>query len=103
MNGLLAMLANQANEALRQDAVQRGDEIVGLDTHVDEAADHVGDVVGVNGGEDEVASQRGLNGDLGRFLVADFADHDFVRVVTQDGAQAAGEGEAFLFVYRESG
>ncbi len=57
-------------------------------------------IVGVDGGEDQVAGERGVDGDLRGFLVANFADHDLVRVVAQDGAQAAGEGEAFLFVYR---
>jgi len=37
---------------------------------------------------------------LGGFLVADFADHDLVRVVAQDGAQAAREGEALFLVHR---
>ncbi len=60
-------------------------------------------VVGVNGGENQVAGERGIDGDLRGFLVANFADHDFVRVVAQDGAQAAGKGEAFFFVYRNLG
>ena len=33
--------------------------------------------------------------------VADFADHDLVRVVAQDGTQAAGEGEPLLFIDRD--
>ena len=41
-----------------------------------------------------------LNGDLRRFGVADFADHDLVRVVAQDRAQPAGEGQPLLLVYR---
>ena len=45
-----------------------------------------------------VAGQRGFDGDFGRLGVADFADHDDVRVLAQDGAQRVGEGEAdFLF------
>src|SRR5271170_6109542 len=93
-----AIFADDANQALREDAIQRGDEIVGFDAHVDEAADDVRAVVGVHGGEDQVAGERGVDGDLRGFLVANFADHDFIGVVTQDGAQAAGKGEAFLFV-----
>src|ERR1700690_1839986 len=96
----LAMLADHANQALGHDAIQRGHEIIRLDAHVDKAADYVGDVVGVNRGEDEVARKRGIDGDLRRFLVADFADHDFVRIVAQDGAKAARKRETFLFVYR---
>src|SRR5262249_1105852 len=45
------------------------------------------------------AGERRLNGDLRRLLVADFADHDFVWVVAQDGAQAAREGQALLLVH----
>ena len=48
-----------------------------------------GGVVGVQRREDQVAGQRGLHGDLGRLAVADFADQHHVRVVAQDGAQAA--------------
>src|SRR5271156_1623440 len=95
----LTIFANHADQALREDAIQRGDEIVGFDTHVDEAADDVGAIIGVDGGENQVAGERGVDGYLRGFLVADFADHDFVRVVTQDGTQAAGEGEALLFVH----
>ena len=35
--------------------------------------------------------QRRLHRDLRGFQVADFADHDHVRVLTQDGAQHGGE------------
>src|SRR5579885_2581171 len=97
--GLLAVFADHANQALGQDAVERGNEVVRLDAHVDETADDVGNVIGVNGGKDEVAGERGLNGDVGGFLVSDFADHDFVGVVAKDGPQAAGKGEAFFLVY----
>src|SRR6266849_4611763 len=94
----LAIFANEANQALGHDAIQSGNEIVGLDSHVDETADDVGHVVGVDGSEHQVPGERGLNGDLRGFLVADFADHDFVRVVAEDGAQTAGEGKTLFFV-----
>ena len=48
--------------------------------------------------KDEVAGQCRLNGDLRRFRIADFADHDAIRIVAQDGAQAAGERQALLLV-----
>ena len=85
-----------ANQALRHDAIQRRNEIVRLDAHVDEAADHVGHVVGVNRGENQMAGERRVDGDLRGFLVANFADHDLVGVVTQNGTQAAGEREALF-------
>src|ERR1043166_6923075 len=96
--GPAADRAEHAYQALRQHAVQRRDEVVRLDPHVQEATDHVNDVVGVDGGEDEVAREGRLDGDLRRLLVADFADHDLVRVVAKDRAQAARERQALLLV-----
>ena len=97
------VFADGADEALGQDAIERGDEVVGFDAHIQEAAEDVDDVVGVDGGENKVAGEGRVDGDLRRLLVADFADEDLVGVVAQDGAEAAREGEALLFVYRNLG
>ena len=98
---LLAVRADHAHEPLGEDAVQGRDEVVELDLHVEEAAEHVDDVVGVDGREHEVAGQGRLDGDLRRLLVADLADHDLVGVVAQDRAQPAREGQALLLVDRD--
>ena len=97
------MLADHPHQPLRQNAIQRRNEIVGLDAHVQEAADHVDHVVGVDGSENQVAGQRGVDGDLRCLRVADLAHHDLVRIVAQDGAQAAGERQPLLFVDRNLG
>ena len=99
----LAELADQPHQPLRQNAIQRRNEVVGLDAHVEEAAEHVHHVVGVHGGEHQVSGERGVDGDLRRFGVADFAHHDLVGIVTQNRAQAAGEGQALLLVHRNLG
>src|SRR5882757_2746181 len=52
----------------------------------------------MNGGENQVAGKSGLDSDLRGFLVADFADHDLVGIVTQNGTQAAREGETLFLV-----
>ena len=52
--------------------MQRETEVIQLDPHIQEAADHVDHVVGVDRGENQVAGERGLNGDLRRLRVADF-------------------------------
>src|SRR5208283_1311829 len=74
-----------------------GDEIR-FDTHVHEAGDGAGGVVGVQRGENQVAGEGGLHGDLRGFLVADFADENYIRVVAQDRAQPARKGQAGLLV-----
>jgi len=57
----------------------------------------------VDGRENEVTRQGRLDGDLGRLRVADLADHDLVGVMTEDGPQPAGEGQALLLVDRDLG
>src|ERR1035437_9132754 len=99
----LAVLADLAHQALGEDAVERGHKIVGLDAHVEEAPQHVQDVIGMHGGEHQVAGEGGIDGDLRGLLIADFADHDLVGIVTQNGAQAAREGEALLLIHRDLG
>src|SRR5258708_2537598 len=93
-----AMRADDAYQPLRQNAIQGGDKVVRLHAHIQEASQHVDYVIGVHSGEYQVAGQRGLDGNLRGFRVADFADHDLVRVVTQNRAQAAGKGQAFFFI-----
>src|SRR5580658_3704354 len=93
-----AEVADGPDETLGEDAVECGDEVVGLNAHVEEAAEDVDDVVGVDSGEDEVAGERGVDGDLRGLGVADFADEDLVGVVAEDRAQAACEGEALFLV-----
>ncbi len=100
VTGLLAVLADPPHQPLRQHAVERRDELVGLDAHVQEPAEHVDDVVGVDGREHQVAGERRLNRDLRGFRVADFADHDLVGVVAQDRPQAARERQPLLLVDR---
>ena len=94
----LAVRTDDTDQALRHDAIKSRNEIVWLDTHVDKTADDIGDVVRMNGCKNQVPGKCGLNSDLRGFLIADFTDHDFVRIVSQDRAQPAGESKALLFV-----
>src|SRR6185369_5803296 len=43
--------------------------------------------------------QAGLNGDFSRFGIADFANHDDVRVLAQYRAEPSGEGQIYLGIY----
>src|SRR5690349_15636212 len=95
----LAISAQHANQPLGQHAIERRDKVVRLDAHVQETSDHVDDVVGVNRGEHEVPCKRGLNRDLRGLRVANLADHDLVRVVTQNGTKTTIERQSFLFVH----
>ena len=81
-----------------QDAIESRDKIVWVDAHIQEPAKNVDDVVGVNRREDEMACERRLNGNLGRLHIANFSDHDLVRVMTENRAEAAGERQTLLFI-----
>src|SRR6185369_9213021 len=96
-----ATRARQAQQPLGQNAVQRRHEAVGIDVHLGKAPDDVENVVRMDRGKDQVAGKGGLDCDLGGLRIADFPNHDLVRVVAQDRAQAAGEGEALFLVYRD--
>lgn len=45
-----------------------------------------------------MAGDSGTHGDVGSFAVTDLTDGDDIRVLTQNGAQAGGEGHAGFFV-----
>ena len=96
----LAVRADQTHQPLRHHAVERRHELIRLDAHVQEASQHVHDVVGVDGREHQVTGQRRLDGDLRRLGVADLAHHDLVGVVAEDRSQAASKRQALLLVDR---
>ncbi len=91
-----AFLADFADEALRHEAARgRGDQ-KWLHADVHETGDGAGRVVGVQRGENQMAGERGVDGDGGRFQVADFPDHHDVRRLAQDRAQRGGKRQADL-------
>ncbi len=90
----LALRADAAHEPLGADQVHGAGDEERLDSHVHEAADRPGRVVGVQGREHEMAGQRRLDRDLRRLEVANLANEDDVRVLTQEGPQRRCEIEA---------
>src|ERR1700704_4943258 len=97
---LLAMHAHHADQTLRENAIQCRNEVIGLHSHVDKTADDVGDVVGMHGRKNQVSGERGLNRNLGSFVVSNLAHHDLIRVVAKDGAQSAGKRQTLFLVHR---
>jgi hypothetical protein len=99
VGGLRALRAEPAHQALGRDADHRRGDEEGFDAHVEKARDGAERIVGMQGAEDQVAGQRRLDGDLRGLGVADLADHDDIRVLAQDRAQAAGERQLDLGVH----
>ena len=90
---LAARPAHAPGEPLADDAVDRRREDAALDVHVGQPLDRRRRRLGVQRRQDQVAGHRGAKGDLGRFLVADLADEQHVRVRAQHRPQAVRERE----------
>ena len=99
--GLAAVGTDSPHQPLRQNAVERRHKVVGIDAHVHEAADDIERIVGMDRGEYQVAGESGLNRYLRRLRVPNLAHHDLVRIVPEDGPQAARECEPLFFVDRD--
>ena len=95
---LLAVRAQHADEALGQHGFEGGGDEIRLHSHVDQAREGPGGVVGVERGEYQMPGERRLHRDLGGLGVADFADQNNVRVVAQNRPEPARKGEPGLFV-----
>src|SRR5882757_1188942 len=96
---LLGFGAEHAHQALRHHADEARRQEEGLDAHVAQARYRAGRGVGMERGQHEVTRQARLHSDLRGLEVTDLTDHDDVRVLTQDGAQSAGEGHLNLRVH----
>ena len=92
--GFGAVFTHFANQPLGHGDQHHRRDQKGLHPHVDKPGDGAGRVVGVNGAENHVAGKGRLGGHLGGFTVANFAHHDHVRVLAQNGPQPAGKGHA---------
>src|SRR4029077_19637604 len=96
-----AVRTDAAHEPLGAGENDRGGNQERRDAHVVQAGDGARRVITVHGAQNLVAGQRGFNGDFGGFRIANFTDHDDVRVLTQNGAKRVGEGKADFFLYRD--
>ena len=89
----LAAGAELAHQALCQHTQERRAEQERLYAHIAQTGDGAERIIGVQGGQHQVAGERGLNSDLRGFFVADFANHDDVGVLPQDGPERFGKVE----------
>ena len=102
MRGLVFLPAPPANlpkQALGHDQVYRGADQVRVHAQVQQPRHGSGGAVGVKGGKQQVAGHGSVEGDVGRFEVANFTDQEHVGVLAQDRAQAGGKCEPSLVVH----
>ncbi len=87
----LAVRAERAHQALGHDADHGGGDQIGRHAQVRQPGDRRGGVVGVQGGEHQVAGERRLDRHVRGGQVADLTDHDDVRILAQHRLDALGE------------
>ena len=93
---LAAIVAKRAQQALRLNADDgRGQQVI-LDAHVEQAVERGRSVIGVQRRQHQVSCQRRLHGNLRGLEIADFPDHDDVRILPHDRTQCIGERQVDL-------
>src|SRR3989475_3105907 len=97
---LLAVLAQSANQALRDDAYDVAGEDVRDDADVEKPGNRAGGRIGVEGRIDLVSRHRRAERHGGRVLVANLADQDDIGVLSHERADAVAEIHLGGFVDR---
>ena len=90
----LAVGAEGAHQPLRHHAQHRRPNHVGGDAQIQQAGDGGRGIAGVQGGKHQMAGQGRLHGHFRGLQIADFADHQNIRVLAQQGRDGGGEVEA---------
>ena len=91
------MRAENANQALRKNGLQRGRNQIRFNPHIHQSRKRPRGVIGVESAENQMSRQRGLHGNLRRFLVTNFTNEDHVRIMPQNGPQPASKGQPGFF------
>ena len=90
----LADRAEFADEALGEDGADGGCDEERLDPDICETGDGGRGVVGVEGGENQVAGEGCVDRDVGGLGIPDFPDHDDVGSLAEHGAEGGPEGHS---------
>ena len=85
--------ADFSDETLGTSEKDRRTDEERFDSHIVEPGNGTGGIVGVQGGENLVTCESGFDGDIGGFVVANFADHNDVGILAEDGAESIGKAE----------
>lgn len=92
----LAMRTQLSRESLRYDHFETGDDEERIDSEIDETLDGVDRRIGVDRGEHEMSGDGSFDCEVGRFRVADFPDHDDIRILSEEAAESVREVESDL-------
>jgi hypothetical protein len=97
--GLTARRAKAADKALAEDPKEASGQKIGWDAQIDQARDGSKGVVGVKGGENQVACEGGTDHEFCSLLIARFSDEDDIGILTQESPETGRKGQTDLFVH----
>ena len=89
----LAAVAQHPHQPLRDHRAERRLQEKALDAEIDQPRHGGGRGLGMQRRQHEMAGQRRMDGDMRGLGVADFADHDHVGVLANEGAHGGRKGE----------
>src|SRR5262249_31418305 len=84
---------------LRDKRLHDRSEQKGLHVHVEQTRDAAYSIIRVEGAENKVASHGRANRNVRRFDIANLADHDHIRILSQNVTEAFGESQIDLRFY----
>ena len=84
---LATVRANAPDESLRASHDDRAGDQKRLDPHIVETRDRARSVVRVKRAQDLVTGQSGFHGNIGRFVVTNFAHHHDIRILPKNRAK----------------
>ena len=79
----LAFITQHSNESLRHDCLNGTRHQEWLDSHINQTRDRRGRIIGVQGGEDQVTSKGGLDGDIADLSIANLTDQNHIGSLTE--------------------
>ena len=91
--------ANQLYKALRHHAHDGRSHDVWLEAHIHKTHKGGSGVVGVQARQYKMPGDGGARSDIRGLRIADFPDHNNIRILPQEGAQAGGKGKPGLGVH----
>lgn len=81
------MRAQSPDQPLGYHQLERGSQQITGNPQMPQTDQRVGGGIGMQGRQHQMAGLRRFDGNLCGFGIADFANHDHVRILTQQGAQ----------------
>ncbi len=94
------MATDASHQSLGNDGFQGGGHHERLESEIQQPGNSTRGRGRMEGRVDQVAGHGGMEGDIGRFMIADFPQQYDIRILAQNGAQYAGKVQPDAVLHR---